>query len=41
MIVEKQVRVKKKQKEVNKEFLDMIDVNIKKDKKLLERLSKV
>lgn len=41
MIVEKQVRVKKKQKEVNKEFLDIIDVNIKKDKKLLERLSKV
>lgn len=41
MIVEKQVRVKKKQKEVNKEFLDMIDVNIKKNKKLLERLSKV
>jgi hypothetical protein len=36
----KQARVRKKQKQVDKQFLDIIDANIKKDKKLLERLSK-
>jgi len=37
----KQVQSKKKQKETDKEFLDIVDANIKKDKKLLERLSKI
>ena len=40
MIVAKQAQAKKKQKEIDKEFLGIIDSNIKKDKKLLERLSK-
>jgi len=37
----KQVQSKKRQKEIDKEFLDIVEANIKKDKKLLERLSKI
>ncbi len=40
MVVAKQAQVKKKQKEIDKEFLDIVDANIKKDKKLLQKLSK-
>ena len=40
MVVAKQAQVKKKQKEIDKEFLDITDANIKKDKKLLQKLSK-
>gem|GEM_PF-5504186 len=40
MFMAKQAHAKKKQKEIDKEFLDIVDSNIKKDKKLLERLSK-
>jgi hypothetical protein len=40
MVVAKQAETKKKTTKVDKEFLDRVDVNIKKDKKLLDRLSK-
>ena len=40
MIVAKQAQTKKKQKEIDKEFVDVVDSNIMTDKKLLERLSK-
>ena len=40
MIVAKQAETKKKTTKIEKEFLDKVDANIKKDKKLLDRLSK-
>jgi len=40
MVVRKQAEAKKKTTKVDKEFLDKVDTNIKKDKKLLDRLSK-
>lgn len=39
MIMTKQAETKKTTK-IDKEFLDRVDTNIKKDKKLLDRLSK-
>lgn len=36
----KQAEAKKKTTKVDKEFLDRIEANIKKDKKLLDKLSK-
>jgi hypothetical protein len=36
----KQAEAKKKTTKVDREFLDIVDENIKKDKKLLDRLSK-
>ncbi len=40
MIMAKQAEAKKKTTKIDKEFLDIVDANIKKDKKLLSRLSK-
>jgi hypothetical protein len=40
MIMAKQAETKKKTTKIDKEFLDRVDTNIKKDKKLLDRLSK-
>jgi len=41
MVMAKQAEAKKKTTKIEKEFLDIVDANIKKDKKLLDRLSKV
>jgi len=40
MIMAKQAETKKKTTKIDKEFLDRVDTNIKKDKRLLDRLSK-
>jgi len=40
MVVEKQIQAQK-QKQVDEEFLRLVDESIEKDKKLLKRLAKV
>ncbi len=40
MIMAKQAEAKKKTMKIDKEFLDIVDANIKNDRKLLGRLSK-